>query len=77
MAFESWTNPEVITAICTGIGTIIGCIALAIKKYKGKPWKEILFNLFTKELKDIEKTIKEVSDNVKDIKKSSNEKKLS
>lgn len=74
MAFESWTNPEVIAAICAGVGTIISTVLLAIKKYKGKPLKEILFNLFTKELPEIEKTIKEVSKNVKDVKKSNHDK---
>lgn len=70
MAFDSWANPEVITAICTGIGTIIGSILLAIKKYHGKPWKEILAKLFTTELKEIERKIEDVTKNIQEVKDS-------
>lgn len=74
MAFDSWANPEVITAICAGIGTIISSILLAIKKYHGKPWKEILSKLFTTEIKEIERKIEDVAKNIQEIKNSKEKK---
>lgn len=67
MAFSSWTEPETITAICAGIGTLIGAIATFICKIKGKTWKEVVTNIHTEDLKTIADIAKKEINTVKKL----------
>ncbi|OAL09727.1 hypothetical protein A6V39_05505 [Candidatus Mycoplasma haematobovis] len=67
MAFSSVSDPEVITAICIGVATVLGAIATCLKKIRGKSWKELLTNINKEELKIISDTVKEQTKLIKEV----------
>lgn len=67
MTFSSVSDPEVITAICIGVATVLGAIATCLKKIRGKSWKELLTNINKEELKIISDTVKEQTKLIKEV----------
>lgn len=67
MAFDSWVSPEVITAISAAVGSILGAAALFYKRVKGKPWRELLAEVYKDGLKKEAELAKEAIHSVENV----------